>query len=191
MMQGNQRIAVYFVGFLLGMLLVSGLMTRRAAREQARADPWVGHNAAMIEAGAAPLPAAVAGPMAQGRMIDYGTLPGAGDPQERVWLLQFEKSYPNVRVLQEVGSGELHYMAADQVVVELAPGVDVTALKPMLDQLGLRLRMFNRKERIAVVGVLHTGIAAVPDTLEAMAPWDEMFVRSEPDWILFKGNGTE
>ncbi|MFP4156284.1 MAG: hypothetical protein ACLFU4_01555 [Opitutales bacterium] len=190
-MRGNQRIGVYFVGFLLGMLLVSGIMTRRAAREQARADPWVGHNAAMIDAGAAPLPENVAGPMAQGRMIDYGTLPEAGAPQEQVWLLRFEGSYPNVRVTQELASGELRYMAADQVVVELAPGVDVTALKPMLDQLGLRLRMFNRKERIAVVGVLHTGIAAVPDTLEAIAPWGELFVRAEPDWILFKGNGAE
>jgi hypothetical protein len=57
----------------------------------------------------------------------------------------------------------------------------------MLDELGLRLRMFNRKEKIAVVGVLHTGIAAVPDTLDAIQPWAELFDQAEPDWILFKG----
>ena len=186
-MGGNQRIAVYFVGFLLGMLLVSGILSRRAAREQERADPWVGHNAAMVEAGAAPLPGAVAGPIRDGRMIDYGTLPESGEPEERVWLLNFDKSYPYVRLTEDLLSGELRYMAADQVVVELAAGVDVTALKPMLDELGLRLRMFNRKEGIAVVGVLHTGIAAVPETLAALEPWAELYAEAEPDWILFQG----
>ena len=38
-MRGNNRIAVYFAGFLMGMLLVSLIMSRRAAREQAGADP--------------------------------------------------------------------------------------------------------------------------------------------------------
>ena len=61
-------------------------------------------------------------------------------------------------------------MAADQVKVRLAEGVDVTDLKPMIDALGIRLRMFNRKERAVVLGVLHTGIDAVPDTLEALRP---------------------
>lgn len=187
-MKGGNRILVYFFGFLLGMLLVSLIMSRRAAREQAQADPWIGHNAAMIEAGAAPLPDGVAAPMLKGRMIDYGTLPEGGAPEEQVWQLSFDESYPYVRLVRDIATGELSYMAADQVVVELADGVDVTALKPMLDQLGLRLRMFNRKEKVAVVGVLHTGIGAVPDTLEALTPWSELYDEVKPDWIRFKGS---
>jgi hypothetical protein len=57
----------------------------------------------------------------------------------------------------------------------LAEGVDVTKLKPMLDELGLRLRMFNRKEDLAVIGVLNTQIDAVPSTIEALQPWSDLF----------------
>lgn len=186
MNQGQNRIMIYFVGCLLGMLLVSGIMQRRAAREQAAADPWIGHNAAMIEAGAAPLPVDLHASMRNGRIIDYGTLAESGEPVERVWILNFDGSYPFVRVTEALEGGALSYMAADQVVVQLKDGLDVTAVKPMLDELGLRLRMFNRRERIAVVGVLHTGIDAVPDTLEAMQAWAELYERAEPDWIVFQ-----
>lgn len=177
----------YFAGFLMGMLLLSLIMSRRASREQARADPWLDHNVAMVEAGAEPLPERVPASIQEGRMIDYGLSPDATDPRERVWLLNFKESYPYVRVVENMATGDLTYMAADQIKLSLAEGVDVTALKPMLDQLGLRLRMFNRKEGIAVVGVLHTGIAAVPDTLDAIQQWLELFEKAEPDWILFKG----
>jgi hypothetical protein len=186
-MSGGNRIIVYFAGFLIGMMLVSLIMSRRAAREQAAVDPWAAHNLEMLDAGAMPLPQRVPASMQQGRMMDYGLLPDENDPRERVWLLNFKESYPYVRVIEDIPTSDLAYMAADQIKLSLADGVDVTALKPMLDQLGLRLRMFNRKEKIAVVGVLHTGIAAVPDTLEAIQPWAEFFARAEPDWILFKG----
>lgn len=191
MKQGGNRIVVYFGGFLLGMMLVSLIMSRRAARDQARADPWIGHNAAMIEAGAAPLPEEVVASILKGRMIDYGTLPKGESPEQRVWQLSFDKSYPFVRLVQDVATGKLSYMAADQVVIELADGVDVTELKPMLDQLGLRLRMFNRGEKVAVIGVLHTGISAVPDTLGAVRPWAALYDEARPDWIQFKGEKND
>lgn len=187
MRAGNNRIVVYFGGFLLGMILVSLIMSRRAAREQGRVDPWLEHNEEMVEAGAEPLPQQVPSSIREGRIIDYGMLPDEAEPRERVWLLNFDESYPYVRVIQNITTGELSYMAADQIKIVLAEEVDVTELKPMLDQLGLRLRMFNRKEKIAVVGVLHTGISSVPDTLAAIHPWSELFEKAEPDWILFKG----
>lgn len=187
MRDGNNRIVVYFVGFLIGMMMVSLIMSRRAARDQAKTDPWLSHNAAMVEAGARPLPERVPPSIQQGLIIDYGLLPEEADARERAWLLKFEESYPNVRVVENLAAGELFYMAADQIKIKLAEGVDVTELKPMLDELGLRLRMFNRKEEIAVVGVLHTGISAVPDTLAAIQPWADLFQKAEPDWILFKG----
>lgn len=185
-MKSNNRIAVYFAGFLMGMLLVSLIMSRRAAREQANADPWLAHNAEMVEAGAEPLPERVPESMQQGLIIDYGLLPDEVDPRERVWLLKFEESYPYVRVVENVANGKFAYMAADQIKITLRDDVDVTELKPMLDELELRLRMFNRKEKIAVVGVLHTGISAVPDTLAAIEPWTELYEISGPDWIVFK-----
>lgn len=186
-MNGNNRIVVYFAGFLIGMLMVSLIMSRRAARERAQADPRLTHNIAMVEAGAEPLPEYAHESIRQGLIIDYGLLPNETEASERVWLLKFEESYPNVRVVEILEVGELRYMAADQIKLTMKSGVDVTELKPMLDELGLRLRMFNRKEKLAVVGVLHTGISAIPDTLDAIQPWSELYDKAEPDWILFKG----
>ena len=185
-MKQADRTLVYFGGFVLGMVLVSFITMRREAKQDAANDPWLQHNVAMVEAGAAQLPDTVPEPLKIGRMLDFGYLPNEENASERVWLLRFKDSYPNVRLVQDVESEELTFMAADQIKVLLGDGQDVTGLKPMLDDLGLRLRMFNRKEKLAVVGVLHTGIGAVPETMEAIQPWSELFESVEPDWILLK-----
>ena len=80
----------------------------------------------------------------------------ATEARERVWILSFVDSYP-LRIVEDQLSGELSYMAADQLQIKLADGVDVAELSPALDALGLRLRNFNRKYNRVVVGVLHTG----------------------------------
>lgn len=184
-MKKGDRIMVYFAGVLIGMVIVSILVSRKQAREEAKVDPWLQHNAAMVDAGASPLPEGVDDSILNGRMIDFGFLPSEESAEERVWLLNFDKSYPYVRVVENVASGELSYMAADQIIVELGDA-DVTELKPMLDELGLRLRMFNRKGKVAVVGVLHTGIGAIPDTLAALEPWSALYVSAKPDVIQFR-----
>jgi hypothetical protein len=185
-MKKMDRVLVYFGGFILGMLLVSVIMSRRAAKEEAQVDPWLEHNQKMVDAGAESLPVEVPDSIRAGLVIDFGFLPNAEAPKEKVWSLTFEKSYPYVRVVQNLESGEFTYMAADQVVLELAEDVDATAVKPMLDKLGLRLRMFSRKENRVIIGVLHTGISAVPDTMVAVQPWAHLFKVVEPDFIRFK-----
>jgi hypothetical protein len=180
------RIFVYMAGFALGVLLVSVIMTRRAAKEEAAVDPWVTHNRAAIEAGAAPLPEAVHESMRVGKILDFGYLPNEALPLEKVWHLNFDESYPYVRVVETIATGELSYMAADQVLIELDEHIDVTALKPMLDELGLRLRMFNRKDLIAVVGVLHTEIDAIPVTIAALQPFSHLYSSVGPDMIRFQ-----
>ncbi|WPJ97423.1 hypothetical protein SH580_06830 [Coraliomargarita algicola] len=190
-MKTSDRIIVYGVGFLIGMLLVSMLLSRRTQREEAAVDPWVAHNAEMVAAGAEPLPSAMPAAIHQGQIIDFGYLPNAEQPEQRVWLLNFEESYPYVRAVESVASGEFSFMAADQICIYLAQGVDVTELKPMLDELGLRLRMFNRKESIAVIGVLNTQIDAVPATIAAVQPWSDLFVSAQADVLRFKGKPTE
>lgn len=186
-MKNSDRIIVYLVGFILGTLLVSMILSRRSAKEEATVDPWVVHNADVVAAGEAePLPDGMPNSIHKGKIIRFGYLPDGESPAERVWLLNFEKSYPYVRVVEDLESGEFRYMAADQISIQLANGVDVTALKPMLDELGLRLRMFNRKEQLAVVGVLNTQIDAVPATIEAIQPWRELFASAEPDELRFQ-----
>jgi len=185
-MNNKDRVIVYIVGFVLGMLLVSLIVQRRARRESTGEDPWVEHNAAAIEAGAEPLPDQIPESIRGGRIIDFGYLPDAAKAQQRVWHLSFEKSYPYVRVTEDMQSGAVAYMAADQIKLKLANGVDVTALKPMLTALDLRLRMFNRKEQIVVIGVLSTEMDAVPRTIEALQPYAHLFALVEPDFLEFK-----
>ena len=184
-MNNRDRVIVFAVGFVLGMLLVSFILQRRAQNEATGEDPWAEHNEAAIKAGAEPLPDAVPEIIRSGRIIDFGYLPNKADARQRVWQLNFKKSYPYVRVTEDLQSRTLQYMAADQILLELADGVDVTELKPMLDALNLRLRMFNRKERIAVIGVLNTELDAVPKTIEAVQPYAELFSKVRPDFIEF------
>lgn len=185
-MKNSERVMVYGVGFLLGTLLVSTILSRRAAREEAAVDPWVTHNAEAIAGGAAPLPAAMPAAMHKGRIIDFGYLPNEASPVERVWHLNFEDSYPYVRVVEDLTDNSFTYMAADQISIKLVDGVDVTELKPMLADLGLRMRMFNRKEDLAVIGVLDTQVDAVPRTIDAVQAWSDLFESAEPDWLRFQ-----
>jgi len=174
------------MGFVLGSLLVAAIMNRREIREENRVDPWVTHNAAAVEAGAEDLPEGMPEVIQRGKILDFGILPSAANPQTKIWHLNFDESYPYVCVVEHLPTGEFSYMAADQILLELADGVDVTALKPMLDTLDLRLRMFNRKDQIAVVGVLSTQIDAIPATIEALQPYSELFRSIGPDRIEFK-----
>jgi hypothetical protein len=47
--------------------------------------------------------------------------------------------------------------------------------------------MFNRKEGLAVIGVLNTQIDAVPSTIEAVQPWSDLFESAEADLLRFQG----
>lgn len=185
-MSNMNRLAVYFAGFVLGTLLVSFIMLRREAREAQAEDPWATREETAAAGGYEPLPEHLPEQLRGGEVLRFGYLPGEEEATERVWLLNFRESYPYVRVVEDIATGELSYMAADQVLIELKEGVDVTALKPMLDELGLRLRMFNRKERLAVIGVLSTEVDAVPATLAAVEPWSGLFEDAGPDVIVLR-----
>lgn len=186
-MKNTERFFVFFVGFMIGLAIVTLILMRRAAREDAVvADPWAFHLEAAAAVDAEPLPREVEPAMLKGRVLRFGYLPAEGNPRERVWIINFDDSYPYVRIVEDLKSGSLYYMAADQVKVGLAEGVDVTALSPALEALGLRLRNFNRKHRVVVLGVLNTGLEAVPQTLAALEPWAELIELAEPDYIHFR-----
>jgi len=91
-----------------------------------------------------------------------------------------------VRVVWSAQTDAFTYMAADQVVIQMREGVDVAALKPALDQLGVRIRMFNRRENVAVIGTISSGANAVPDTLLALEQFADLFISATPDPIRFR-----
>jgi hypothetical protein len=184
-MKTKERIFIYVIGVAIGMVLVSVLISRRSEKAKQAVDPWVLHNRDVIDAGAAePLPSKLPDVLQAGMILDFGYLPSGSEvPQARVWLMNFKDSYPYVRVVEQLSDGAIEYMAADQILIVLKPGIDVTELKPILDTLGLRVRMFNRKEHILVVGVISTEIDAVDQTIELLRPWSEKYSSISPDFI--------
>ena len=186
LMKNSQRVMVYVVGFTLGSLLVSIILSHRVSKEETAVDPWASHNIKAIAGGAEQLPDHMPASIQKGRIIGFGYLPNEEEAEERVWLLNFGKSYPYIRAVETITTGEFSFMAADQILIHLAEGVDVTKLIPMLDELSLRLRMFNRKEDLAVIGVLNTHIDAVPKTIEAVQPWSDLFESVEADVLHFQ-----
>lgn len=187
-MKNSQRVMVYLIGFIFGTLSVSMILSRRSSKEEAAIDTWVVYNMEAVAGGAEPLPDHMPASIQKGNIIGFGYLPNEEKAEERVWLLNFDKAYPYVRAVETITTGEFSFMAADQISIYLSEGVDVTELKPMLNELGLRLRMFNRKEGLAVIGVLNTQIDAVPLTIDAVQPWSNLFESAEADVLLFQGH---
>ena len=187
-MKNSHRVLVYLIGVTLGTLLISAIISRRTTKHERVTEPWLTQNSRVISQDVEPLPLKMPVSIQRGNIIDFGYLPSGSVPTERVWLLQFDKNYPYVRVVENISSGEFEYMAADQISILLSEGVDVTEIQPMLDELGLRLRMFNRKEGIAVIGVLNTQIDGVPSTLQAVQSWSNLFIRAQADILRFQNN---
>ena len=182
-MRNRDRVIVFLCGFTIGLFLVGTILSRRAAREADSVDPWVAHNATQIAEGAESLPDGIVPALKRGRIIAFGMLPIDGKQKERVWHMNYDESYPYVRIVEDIDSGSIRYMAADQISIRLKEGVDVTALTPALEDLELRLRMFNRSAGIAVVGVLDTQIDAVPRTIEALQPYADLTEAITPDYL--------
>ena len=74
-MKNSQRVFVYLIGFTLGTLLVSAILSRRTMKEEEFTDPWLAHNERAIEGGAEPLPLEMPASIQKGNIIDFGYLP--------------------------------------------------------------------------------------------------------------------
>lgn len=186
-MKQSERVFIFFIGFLIGLLIVSAILTRRASKKEARIeDPWSVHSASAEEANAEKLPESVEASILLGKVLSFGYLPNATDPKERVWILNFRDSYPYVRVVETLQGGSVTYMAADQIVVRLKADEDVTKISPVLEKLGLRVRNFNRKHSVVVLSVLNTDLDAVPKTIEALESWSDLYDSVAPDYLKFK-----
>ena len=93
-MKNSQRVMVYLIGFILGSLLVSMILSRRASKGEAVVDPWAIHNMEAVAGGAEPLPDHMPASIHKGRIIGFGYLPDEEKAEERVWLLNFDKTIP-------------------------------------------------------------------------------------------------
>jgi hypothetical protein len=177
-MKQTDRIVIYVVGFALGTLLVSTYFQFKERQQIQEESETVFSNARLPN----PLPDSVPAVFSKGSLIDYVEIQ-TDLRSERIWLLQFKKSYPFVRIVQDRVDGSLKIMAADQILVHLNEGTDVTDLKEQLATHNLKVRMFNRNENIVVIGVLNRGFDAVPQTLELVSSWTHWVQSAVPDYI--------
>lgn len=175
------RIIIYGIGFAIGTLALSfywQIKSAQADTEQQTAQQYSETEAQL------PFPESLPEVFTQGRVLVSGSQTNAEGEGETIWIVEYKKSYPFVRIVENHVRGSLEMMAADQVLLYLNEGVDVTDLQPALNSIGLRVRMFNRDEQVMVVSVLNDALNAVPQTLEALEPWSDLLESSTPDYII-------
>ena len=177
-MKQTDRIVLFTIGFAVGTILVSSyLQFKENKRVTGQASESISNS---LEAN--PLPDSVPSVFSEGALFDYAEINEDGR-SERIWLLQFNKSYPFVRIVEDLNTGDCLIMAADQILLYLEAGVDVTEVKSLLDANALKVRMFNRNKNIVVIGVLNNGVDAVPMTLELVSVWTDLVAQATPDYI--------
>ena len=78
-MRNSERVSVYFVGFIIGMVIVSMLLARRASAIKSRIPGMPTTNKRPRPA--EPLPAGVEPTLVQGAVLRFGYLPDATSPR--------------------------------------------------------------------------------------------------------------
>ena len=180
-MKQTDRIVVYIMGFVIGTLLVSVYLNNRQNNaslleaERMSYSQWPEH--------VRPFPETVPSAFLKGALIDYGLIGNNEQEAVYIWILEFSKSYPYVCISQKLNSGEIEIKAADQVIIHTREDIDITMLKPELDKLGLKVRMFNRSRNMMVIEVLNRDLNAISETLEAIKPWSHLYTSATADYI--------
>lgn len=175
------RILIYGIGFAIGTTVLSFYWQFKSARAdlaEQTYQQYVGNESQL------PFPKSLPEVFRQGQVLVSGSITNTEGEGENVWIVEYKKSYPFVRIVENPVRGSVEIMAADQVLLYLHAGVDVTDLQPALNSIGLRVRMFNRDEQVMVVSVLDNALNAVPKTLEALEPWSDLLKSSTPDYII-------
>jgi hypothetical protein len=184
-MKGNERFAVFILGLIIGCVLVSLLINRREVFKENSNASWLGSDLP-ASMDMPPLPIAVEAVLHEGRPLYYGV-----EDEYHIWVIGFTDRYPFVRVVWDSSNNVFQYMAADQVIIHMREGLDVADIKPALHELGVRLRMFNRRDHIVVIGTINSGISAVPDTLSALEAYRHLWQHAGPDFIRFRSGDKQ
>tara|TARA_B100001093_G_scaffold289463_1_gene276462 strand:+ start:681 stop:1232 length:552 start_codon:yes stop_codon:yes gene_type:complete len=180
-MKQTDRIVVYIIGFVIGTLLVSAYLNNRQTEASKLEAERITQSQWPDEV--KPLPESVPTAFLKGELMDFGLIENRDQESVYIWILEFSKSYPYVRISHNLKSDEIEIMAADQVIIHTREDIDITVLKPELDKLGLKVRMFNRSKNMMVIGVLNRDLNTIPETLEAIKPWSHLYRSASADYI--------
>lgn len=181
-MKQTDRIVIFIIGFTIGTFLVSIYLENKSVKKE-QAEAFALNSWSEGSSQANQLPEALPDVFLKGSLIDSGTLINENGEEENIWILEYKSSYPFVRIVENQTKETLEVMAADQILIHLSEGTDVTDFQPMLDTLGLNVRMFNRDRNIMVISVLNRDLNAIPQTLKALSPWKQLMDSVSPDYI--------
>ena len=181
-MKQTDRIVIFIIGFTIGTFLVSIYLENKSTKKEQKEALAVNRLIEMGETGQQ-LPTSLPDVFLKGSLIDSGALINSKGEEENMWIMEYKSSYPFVRIVENVSKETLEVMAADQILIHLKEGVDVTDFQPMFEALGLNVRMFNRDRAIMVISVLNRELDAIPQTLKALGPWKNLMDSASPDYI--------
>lgn len=182
-MKQTDRIVIFIVGFVLGTLLISSIMKNKAYKisrtNEVNANLFEDFN----EFG---LPDDFPEILKKGKLIDSRKLVNDRNESVIVSIFEYNNSYPFVRVTYNINNDKMEIMAADQVVIRLKNGKDVTDLAQILNEYGLFVRMFNRSENIVVISVFGDRINAIDNTINSLSVYNDVIDCIEPDYIKIR-----
>ena len=180
-MKQTDRILIYIVGFTIGSLLIFTYLRNKNIERKLSIESRIDDSGSISDY---QFPDALPSVFRKGIILTSGELLNHNNQREIIWILEYSDSYPFVRIVYNLDMGTLEIMAADQILLHLNKGVDVTRLSSTLKELGLFVRMFNRSESILVVSVLNMGLHGVPETIEAFRPATHLIKSIKPDYII-------
>ncbi len=187
----TEKMTVYFVGVMLGILL---LVLINRWRHAGRDDDDAHRNAVsgMIEtmitaSGLRNLPEASPAYLRQSELAGYiMTQPDAEGRHQYIWVLRVAEGHPWIRVVEELelaGEAEptsLSYtvMTADEVLVRPVAGLDRRRMEQRLAAMGYELRTYLAGESAWSVGISNTPeVFSVPKAIQRLSR------QSESDWV--------
>ena len=162
-MKQTDRIVFFIIGFTIGTFLVSIYFENKSLKKE-QAEEKVLDAWSQLDDDVPKLPNSLPDVFLKGTLIASGTLINENGEEEKIWIMEFKSSYPFVRIVENISQETLELMAADQILIHLKEGIDVTDVQPMLKALDLNVRMFNRDKNIIVISVLNRELDAIPQT---------------------------
>lgn len=193
----KEKVGVYAMGLVLGIVLVSLIQRERRSGEESGGRFLGKAIESMIESsGLRNLPEGSPDYLRESRLLDYLlTLPDASGRFEYIWILEVEEGYPRVRVIEQLEqrgpeepwvSQGFSIMAADQVLVQPAPGVEPEALDPYLQSLSWSRGDFFAGPQAWVVQLDESAPLSVPKAIRRLAEAEELVQAAFPLIIHWK-----
>lgn len=193
----KEKIAVYGMGLVLGILLVSFLQRQRTSGDE-EPERFLGKAMeSMIESsGLRNLPEGSPAYLRNSQLEDYLlTLPDASGEFQYIWILRVEEGYPRVRVVEQLRqrgpespweSQGYSIMAADKVFVRLQAEISPQAFDGILESLDWNRGEYYEGVQSWEVELDEMAPLSVPKAIQRLEGFEEIVQAATPRLINWK-----